>query len=161
MNGCENVLNVLEGKEIYITGSRHLDNEALACFLAKATGARCEAVSFEQMEALSGRIEPPESRLFLFDALDRRIQAMIVDKLPGAKGNGFLLSGLFPGFSKNTPMGVLPARKKPPAVPAAFSIAAIRRISFSWPSGICCSIGDPCRRGRRHTTCERGTVTLM
>src|SRR5512139_2948277 len=92
MNGCD---NVLEGKAIYITGSRQLDNEALACFLSKETGARCEAVSFEQVEALSGPIEPRESRLFLFDALDRRIQTMIIDRQNGAGKNGFHLSGLF------------------------------------------------------------------
>jgi len=120
MNGCDNVINVLEGKAIYVTGSRHLDNEALACFLAKATGARCEAVSFEQMEALSGRIEPPESRLFLFDALDRRIQAMIVDKLPGAKGNGFLLSGLFSRLFQEYSNGSAPGEEETPVRTCGF-----------------------------------------
>ena len=108
MNGCD---NVLEGKAIYITGSRHLDNEALACFLARETGVRCEAVSFEQMEALSGQLEPPESRLFLFDALDRRIQAMIVDRQPGARGNGFLFSGLFARLFQENSNGSAPDRE--------------------------------------------------
>jgi DNA-binding CsgD family transcriptional regulator len=86
---------VLEGKVIYIAGSRNLENEALARFLAKETGARCEAVSFEQMEALNRQVQSPQTRLFLFDALDRRIQAMIADRQPGTNGNGDLLSGLF------------------------------------------------------------------
>jgi LuxR family transcriptional regulator of csgAB operon len=85
----------LEGKAIYITGSRHLDNQALACFLTQATGARCEAVSFDDVEAMSCQIPPPEPRLFLFDALDRRIQAMIIDDQPGMKGNKPLFAGLF------------------------------------------------------------------
>jgi DNA-binding CsgD family transcriptional regulator len=117
MNGCD---NVLEGKAIYITGSRQLDNEALACFLAKATGFRCEAVSFEQVEALSGQIEPWESRLFLFDALDRRIQAMIVDKLPGAKGNGFHLSGLFSRLFQEHSNGSAPGKEEAPGRTCGF-----------------------------------------
>jgi LuxR family transcriptional regulator, positive regulator of biofilm formation len=85
----------LEGKAIYITGSRHLDNKALACFLIKETGAHCEVVSFDEVAAISRQIPPPEPRLFLFDALDRRIQAMIIDDQPGMNGNGPLFAGLF------------------------------------------------------------------
>jgi DNA-binding CsgD family transcriptional regulator len=85
---------ILEGKMIYITGSRPLDSKALACFIAKETGAFCAAVSFDEAEALS-RQTHTEARLFLFDALDRRIQAMIVDGQPGSNGNGSSLPGLF------------------------------------------------------------------
>jgi DNA-binding CsgD family transcriptional regulator len=93
---------VLEGKTIYITGSRHLDSKALACFIAKETGALCEAVSFDEVDALSRQVQP-EARLFLFDALDRRIQAVIVDGQPGSNGNGSLLAGLFPRlFQENS-----------------------------------------------------------
>jgi len=117
MNGCD---IVLEGKAIYITGSRQLDNEALACFLAKATGFRCQAVSFEQMEALSGQIEPRESRLFLFDALDRRIQAMIVDRQNGAKGNGVHLSGLFSRLFQESSNGSAPGKEGNPGRTCGF-----------------------------------------
>jgi DNA-binding CsgD family transcriptional regulator len=117
MNGCD---IVLEGKAIYITGSRQLDNEALACFLAKATGFRCQAVSFEQMEALSGQIEPRESRLFLFDALDRRIQAMIVDRQNGAKGNGVHLSGLFSRLFQESSNGSAPGKEENPGRTCGF-----------------------------------------
>jgi LuxR family transcriptional regulator of csgAB operon len=117
MNGCD---PVLKGKAIYITGSRNLDNKALACFLAQETGIRCEAVSFEQIEALSGRIEPSETRLFLFDALDRRIQTMIVDKLPGTKGNGSLLSGLFSRLFQENSNGSAPGKEETPGHTCGF-----------------------------------------
>jgi DNA-binding CsgD family transcriptional regulator len=117
MNGCD---NILEGKAIYITGSRPLDNEALACLLSRETGVCCEAVSFEQMEALSGQIEPSETRLFLFDALDRRIQAMIVDRLPGSKGNGFLLSGLFSRLFQENLNGSAPDKEETPGRSCGF-----------------------------------------
>jgi DNA-binding CsgD family transcriptional regulator len=85
---------ILEGKRIYVTGSRQLDSKALACFIAKETAALCEAVSFDEVEALSRQTQT-ETRLFLFDALDRRIQAMIVDGQPGSNGNVSSLPGLF------------------------------------------------------------------
>ena len=93
---------VLEGKVIYITGSRRLDNEALACFIAKETGVRCEAVSFGQIEALNSEVQSSETRLMLFDALDRRIQAMIINR-SGTNGNGSLLPGLFSRLFQDSP----------------------------------------------------------
>jgi DNA-binding CsgD family transcriptional regulator len=104
---------ILEGKDIYIAGSRNLENEALARFLTKATGACCEAVSFEQMDALSRQVQSPQTRLFLFDALDRRIQAMIADRKPGTNGNGDLLSGLFSGLFQDGTNGGVPHRETP------------------------------------------------
>jgi len=111
MNGCD---IVLEGKGIYITGSRQLDNEALACFLAKATGFRCQAVSFERVEALSGQIEPQESGCFFSMPSIRRIQAMIIDRQNGAKGNGFHLSGLFSRLFQENSNGSAPGREETP-----------------------------------------------
>jgi DNA-binding CsgD family transcriptional regulator len=84
----------LEGKTIYITGSRHLDSKALACFISKETGALCEAVSFNEAEALS-RQPQAEARMFLFDALDCRIQAIFGNGHPGSNGDGSFLAGLF------------------------------------------------------------------
>ena len=104
---------VLTGKAIYITGSRNLENEALARFLVQETGAVCEAVSFEQMEALNCQVQSPQTRLFLFDALDRRIQAMIADRQPGTNGNGDLLSGLFSGLFQDGTNGGVPHRETP------------------------------------------------
>jgi LuxR family transcriptional regulator of csgAB operon len=136
MNGCD---NVLEGKAIYITGSRQLDNEALACLLAKETGFRCEALSFEQMEALSGQVAPLESRLFLFDALDRRIQAMIVDRQNGAGKNGFHLPGLFSRLFQEHSNGSAPGKEEAPGPTCGFLyrcdssdqfLAAVRDLLF-------------------------------
>jgi DNA-binding CsgD family transcriptional regulator len=110
MNGDN---GVLKGKAIYITGSRNLENEALARFLAQETGARCEAVPFEQMEALNCQVQSPQTRLFLFDALDRRIQAMIADRQPGTNGNGDLLSGLFSRLFQDGTNGGVPHRETP------------------------------------------------
>jgi DNA-binding CsgD family transcriptional regulator len=92
MNGAN---GVPKSKTIYIIGSRHLDNKALARFLAQEMSACCEAVTFEEVEAMSRQLPPLEPRLFLFDALDSRIQAMIVDAQNGTDGNGPLLTGFF------------------------------------------------------------------
>ena len=110
MNGDN---EVLKGKAIYITGSRHLENEALARFLSQETGARCEAVSFEQLEAVNLQVQAPEARLFLFDALDRCIQTMIVDRQPETNGNGSLLSGLFSRLFQDSPNGSAPDKETP------------------------------------------------
>ena len=146
---------VLEGKVIYISGSRHLENEALARFLVKETGARCEAVSFEQMEALSRQVPSPQTRLFLFDALDRGIQAMIADRRPGTNGYGDLLSGLFSVLFRDDTNGGGPDRKLP-AMFAAFSIASTPRMGSCWPSGPVCRSGIRAPRTTRriHATGE-------
>jgi LuxR family transcriptional regulator, positive regulator of biofilm formation len=100
---------ILEGKTIYITGSRPLDSKALACFISRETGALCEAVSFDEVEALSRQAQT-EARLFLFDALDRRIQAMIVDGQPGSSGNGSFLPGLFSRLFQENSNGNAPVK---------------------------------------------------
>ena len=100
----------LKGKAIYVTGSRHLENEALARFLSQETGALCEAVSFERLEALNPPGQSPEDRLFLFDALDRRIQAMIVDGQSGSSGSGSLLTGIFSRLFQENGNGGAPVK---------------------------------------------------
>jgi LuxR family transcriptional regulator of csgAB operon len=91
------------------------------------------------MEALSGQIEPRESRLFLFDALDRRIQAMIIDRQNGAKGNGFHLSGLFSRLFQENSNGSAPGREETPGRTCGFLyrcdssdqfLAAVRDLLF-------------------------------
>lgn len=83
----------LDGKSIYITGSRRLDNEALARFLAREAGTQCEAVSFERMEALGQGPHPLGSLLFLVDPLDPGLRAAPSQENGGA--NGLLPAGLF------------------------------------------------------------------
>ncbi len=102
--------SVFEDKVIYISGSRQLDNEALACLIAKETGARCETVSFTELEALSRQTDPAKARLFLFDALDRRIQTLITDRQPGSNGNGSLLAGIFPRLFLENSNGGAPVK---------------------------------------------------
>lgn len=84
---------VLEDKLIYIAGSRRLDNEALARFLARETGTRCEAVSFGYMETLGRGSHPPKSLLFLVDALEPGLRTAAPQKNGGP--NALLPSGLF------------------------------------------------------------------
>jgi hypothetical protein len=81
----------LDGKSIYITGPRRLDNEALARFLARETGTRCEAVSFGHLEALGRGSSPPKSMLFLVDALDPGLRA--ANSRNGGQTNGSMSAG--------------------------------------------------------------------
>ncbi len=110
MNGNN---GAFEGKVIYVAGSRYLENEALARFLVQEMGVRCEAVSFEQMDALNREDHLPETRLFLIDALDWRIQTPVTDKQPQTYGSLFstLFSLLFQdGRNGGAPDHAFPGR---------------------------------------------------
>jgi DNA-binding CsgD family transcriptional regulator len=102
---------VLEGKTIYIAGSRHLDSKALACFIAKETGALCEEVSFEHMETLARESHPPKSLLFLMDAFDPGLRQATPEKNGGT--NGMLPAGLFPILFREDPNGNGPDKTAP------------------------------------------------
>lgn len=94
---------VLAQKSIYIAGTRRLDNEALAQFLARRTGTRCEAVSFAQMEALGRESRPPRSLLFLVDPLAPGLRAAVPQG--NGRGSGQLPAGLFSVLFKEGPNG--------------------------------------------------------
>lgn len=102
---------VLEGKVIYIAGSRNLENEALARFLVQETGAVCEAVSFEQMEALNRENHLPETRLFLIDTFDPGLRAANPEK--NGRTNGMLPAGLLPILFREDPNGNGPDKTAP------------------------------------------------
>jgi DNA-binding CsgD family transcriptional regulator len=94
---------VLRQKKIYVSGLSYLESAALARFLAQETEALCEAVSFEQMEALGRGSHPPKSLLFLMDALDPGLRATNPNK--NGRTNGMLPAGLFPTLFQDSTNG--------------------------------------------------------
>lgn len=105
---------VFEGKTIYVAGSRCLENEVLASFIFQETGARCESLSFEQMDALIRQGWSQETRLFLIDALDWRIGTMPVD-VPSQTLDP-LPSALFSMLFRNGSNGGAPGKTSPGCV---------------------------------------------
>jgi len=93
----------LAQKSIYIAGTRRLDNEALAQFLERRTGTRCEAVSFAQMETLGRAPHPPKSLLFLVDPLEQGLRAAAPQG--NGRNSGQLPAGLFSVLFKEGPNG--------------------------------------------------------
>ncbi len=98
MNGTE---TVFEGRRIYITGARRMENGILAHFLEEQTGIRCEAVLSDQVEALDRTCPLPGSRLFLMDVLDRRLRDALAQRPPRANGSHSALSGLYVRLYEN------------------------------------------------------------
>lgn len=86
---CE-MKNRLTGKIIHVVGPRRLENELLASFIGKETGADCFVTDFDTIEGhLEGHLidtaEEP-TRLFLIDYREPRLREIL--KVASLNGNG-------------------------------------------------------------------------